>query len=290
MKEFKRYLQLERGLSSNTVQSYLNDVKKCQLYCEELEISTSKVTIEHFRSLLAELQEIGQEASSQARLISSLRAFFTYLQTEDLINNNPTELLESPKLGRKLPDTLSWPEVQSILESVDLGSTSGQRDRAIMETLYGCGLRVSELIDLRISNVYFKEEFVRVLGKGNKERLVPAGTHAIKHLKMYIKEVRVHGPIDLQFTDHVFLNFRGKRLSRVSIFNLVKKLTEKAGIQKTVSPHTFRHSFATHLVDAGADLRAVQEMLGHESITTTEIYTHLDREYLRSAIQFHPRS
>jgi integrase/recombinase XerD len=290
IEEFRRYLKLERGLSNNTVSSYTHDIQNLASYCESFGKSTTSVGIEDIRGFLEQMQSSGQQASSQARFISSLRSFFGYLYSEELIDSDPTELLESPKLGRKLPDTLSVDEIEAIIDQIDLSSSTGQRDRAMIEVLYGCGLRVSELIELRISHVYFKEEFIRILGKGNKERLVPIGHQALKHLKIYIKEVRSHGKIDPKYTDHVFLNHFGRRISRVSVFHLVKKLTQQAGIKKNISPHTFRHSFASHLVDAGADLRAVQNLLGHESITTTEIYTHLDRAYLRAAIENHPRS
>jgi len=234
---------------------------------------------------------LGMIPSSQARILSGIKSFYKYLLVEDLIKNNPAELLESPKKQRKLPDTLSILDINKLIEAIDLSRPDGARNKAIIEVLYSCGLRVSELTELKLSNLYLDIEFVKVLGKGSKERLVPMGGEAIKALKIWIENVRVHIPIKKGEEDLVFLNRRGSRLSRVYIFMLIKQLAELAGIKKSISPHTLRHSFATHLVEGGADLRAVQEMLGHESITTTEIYTHLDREYLRETIvSFHPRN
>ena len=230
-------------------------------------------------------------AYSQARILSGIKAFYKYLMFEELIDKDPTSLIEGPKIGRKLPDTLDYNEIEKILSAIDLSKPEGGRNRAMLEVLYSSGLRVSELVELKIANVYFDVGFLRVVGKGNKERLVPIGREALKYLKIYLEEIRVHVPIKKDFESHVFLNRGGKKITRVMIFLIIKALAAKIWLKKSISPHTFRHSFATHLIEGGADLRAVQEMLGHESITTTEIYTHLDRDYLRQVIQeFHPRS
>lgn len=228
---------------------------------------------------------------SQSRIVSGLKAFFKFLVYEEVITKDPSELLEAPKLGRKLPDTLNFPEIEQLLAAIDLSTPEGTRNRAMLETLYSSGLRVSELIELKISNVHDDVGFLRVIGKGSKERLVPVGREALKHIRLYLEHVRVHVSVQKGFEDHVFLNRRGKALTRVMIFTIIKNLSKAIGLKKNISPHTFRHSFATHLIEGGADLRAVQEMLGHESITTTEIYTHLDRDYLKQVIkQYHPRS
>jgi integrase/recombinase XerD len=243
------------------------------------------------QGFLEYINELGMSAYSQARILSGIKAFYKYLLFEELIEKDPTALIEGPKLGRKLPDTLDYEEIVRMLDCIDLSSPEGGRNRAMLEVLYSSGLRVSELVELKIGNVYFDIGFLRVIGKGNKERLVPVGRDAMKFLKIYLEEIRVHVPVQNGFESHVFLNRRGKKLTRVMIFLIIKDLAAKIGLRKTISPHTFRHSFATHLIEGGADLRAVQEMLGHESITTTEIYTHLDRDYLRQVIQeFHPRS
>jgi integrase/recombinase XerD len=237
------------------------------------------------------ISELGMSAYSQARILSGIKAFYKYLLYEELIEQNPTSQLEGPKLGRKLPDTLAYDEIINLFEAIDLSSPEGGRNRAMLEVLYSSGLRVSELVDLKMGNIYFDIGFLRVVGKGNKERLVPIGRDAMKFLKIYLEEIRVHTTIKKGAESFVFLSKRGAKLSRVSVFLLIKGLAEKIGLKKSISPHTFRHSFATHLIEGGADLRAVQEMLGHSSITTTEIYTHLDRDYLRQVIQeFHPRS
>ena len=291
IKGFKSYLQIERSLSDNSVQAYLRDVKKFANYAIPLDISELKVTRENISGFLAEIQKDNISARSQARVISGIKAFYKYLIIEDYLKVNPTELIESPRIGLKLPDTLSLIEIDKLIAAVDLSTKQGERNRAIIETLYSCGLRVSELIGLQLSNIHFKEGYLKVIGKGDKERLAPIGGRAIKYLTLYINEVRNHQTIKKGHEDFVFLNNRGAKLTRVMIFLIIQKLTEKIGLKKKISPHTFRHSFATHLIEGGADLRAVQEMLGHESITTTEIYTHLDKEYLRSnIIQFHPRS
>ncbi|MBE7178104.1 MAG: site-specific tyrosine recombinase XerD [Mucilaginibacter polytrichastri] len=290
---FQQYLQLEKSLSPNSVQAYLRDVSRFHRYFLQAgdvkipgEISTADI-----RAMLDDAFHLGMEASTQARMLSGIKAFYRFLLIEKVITADPSALLESPRLERRLPDTLSFPEIEKLMEAIDQSKPEGMRNKAILEVLYGCGLRVSELTDLRRSNILWEYECLRVTGKGSKERLVPVGTSALKYLRIWLDEVRVHFPVIRGEEDHVFLNRRGKRLSRVMVFLLIKDLAERAGIRKTISPHTFRHSFATHLIEGGADLRAVQEMLGHESITTTEIYTHLDRDYLRSTImQFHPRS
>jgi integrase/recombinase XerD len=291
IKGFKSYLQIERSLSDNSVQAYIRDVKKFANYAIPLDLSELKITRENISNFLAEIKDNDISARSQARIISGIKAFYKYLIMEDYLKINPTELIESPKIGLKLPDTLSLIEIDKLIAAVDLSNKQGERNRAILETLYSCGLRVSELINLQLSNIHFKSGYLKVIGKGDKERLAPIGGRAIKYLTIYINEVRNHQEIKKGHEDFVFLNNRGAKLTRVMIFLIIQKLTEEIGLKKKISPHTFRHSFATHLIEGGADLRAVQEMLGHESITTTEIYTHLDKEYLRSnIIQFHPRS
>ena len=291
IKGFKSYLQIERSLSDNSVQAYIRDVNKFANYSIPLKISELKVSRLDISNFLAQLNQKDISSRSQARIISGIKAFYKYLIIEDYLKINPTELIESPKIGLKLPDTLSLIEIDTLIGAVDLSNRQGERNRAILETLYSCGLRVSELVNLQLSNIHFKEGYLKVNGKGNKERLAPIGGMAVKYLTIYINEVRNHQIIKKGNEDFVFLNNRGAKLTRVMIFLIIQKLTERVGLKKKISPHTFRHSFATHLIEGGADLRAVQEMLGHESITTTEIYTHLDNEYLRSnIIQFHPRS
>ncbi len=293
IKGFKNYLQLERSLSKNSIEAYLRDVEKLFQYLElkEIEVQPENVEQKQIEEFLVWISELGLNARSQARILSGLKAFYKYLLMEDVIDIAPTELIESPKIGRKLPEVLSIEEINAIIDAIDLSKPEGERNKAMLETLYSCGLRVTELVNLKLSNLLLNEGFVRVVGKGDKERIAPIGSVAVKHIKIYIESKRNHMQnIDKKSEDILFLNRRGKQLTRVMIFTIIKNLAEKAGITKTVSPHTFRHSFATHLVEGGADLRAVQEMLGHESITTTEIYTHLDREYLRQAIlDFHPR-
>jgi integrase/recombinase XerD len=292
-KEFSNYLKLERSLSANSVEAYIHDVVLLQQYVElsALQVSPLSITSKHLQGFLQHINELGMSAYSQARILSGLKSFFKYLLVEELIEKDPTALIEGPKIGRKLPDTLSYPEIEKLLEAIDLSTPEGGRNRAMLEVLYSSGLRVSELVELKIPNIYFDVGFLRVIGKGNKERLVPVGRDALKFLKIYLEEIRVHVPIQKGFDSYAFLNRRGKKLTRVMIFTIIKNLAIKIGLKKTISPHTFRHSFATHLIEGGADLRTVQEMLGHESITTTEIYTHLDRDYLRQVIQeFHPRS
>jgi integrase/recombinase XerD len=291
IKGFKSYLQIERSLSDNSVQAYIRDIKKFASYAIPLNLNELKITRENISDFLAELKDNNISARSQARIISGIKAYYKYLIMEDYIKFNPTELIESPKIGLKLPDTLSLIEIDKLIAAVDLSNSQGERNRAILETLYSCGLRVSELINLQLSNIHFKEGYLKVIGKGDKERLAPIGGRALHYLRIYINEVRNHQSIKKGHEDFVFLNNRGAKLTRVMIFLIIQKLTEVIGLKKKISPHTFRHSFATHLIEGGADLRAVQEMLGHESITTTEIYTHLDKDYLRSnIIQFHPRS
>ena len=291
IKGFKSYLQIERSLSDNSVKAYTRDVKKFANYAIPLELSELKITRENISNFLSEIKDEGISARSQARIISGIKAFYKYLIMEDYLKVNPTELIESPRIGLKLPDTLSLIEIDNLIAGVDLSNKQGERNRAILETLYSCGLRVSELTNLQLSNTHFKQGYLKVIGKGDKERLAPIGGRAIKYLTIYINEIRNHQEIKKGHEDFVFLNNRGSKLTRVMIFLIIQKLTEQIGLKKKISPHTFRHSFATHLIEGGADLRAVQEMLGHESITTTEIYTHLDKEYLRSnIIQFHPRS
>jgi integrase/recombinase XerD len=293
IKGFKSFLKLERSLSPNSIEAYVRDVGKLVQFLDyyNLQISPENVELKHLQDFLKWVNELGMSARSQARMISGIKTFYKYLLLEDVLKSSPAELLESPKVGRKLPDTLSTIEIDRIIEAIDLSKPEGGRNRAILETLYGCGLRVTELTELKISGIFFNEGFLKVIGKGNKERLVPLGSSAQKQILIYMREIRNHLSIGKGNEDILFLNKFGRKLSRVMIFYIIKDLAQKAGIRKTISPHTFRHSFATHLVEGGADLRAVQEMLGHASITTTEIYTHLDREYLRSNIlQFHPRS
>ncbi len=291
---FKGFLAIEKSLSDNSIEAYLRDIEKLTQYLElenKSNLTPSKLTLGDLQHFLATLVELGLSARSQARVISGIKAFYSYLLIENLTDVNPAELLESPKLGRKLPDTLNIEEVQKLIDTVDLSTPNGERNKAILETLYGCGLRVSELVNLKISNIYFEEDFIKVVGKGDKERLVPISGSALKQISIYLNQVRNHTNIAKGFEDFVFLNRSGKSLTRVMIFTIIKQLTEKAGIKKTISPHTFRHSFATHLVNAGADLRAVQDMLGHVSITTTEIYMHLDTNYLHEEIRkYHPRN
>jgi len=282
---------LEKGLSSNSIEAYLNDIDKLSLFLEteQSSLSFQELKLNSFTNFFIWLSQLGFSARSQARISSGLKSFYKYLKLEKIIDENPTELLETPKLPMKIPEVLNIEEIESISSAIDMSKKQGHRDKCIIETLYSCGLRVSELVELKISNLYLDKGFIRVFGKGNKERLVPIGNTAKKFIEIYLNELRNHLEIAKGFEDHLFLNKHGKKISRISIFNIIKDLVAKAGITKNISPHTFRHSFATHLVEGGADLRAVQEMLGHKSITTTEIYTHLDKNYLRSVIlDFHP--
>lgn len=290
-KGFRAYLQLERSLSGNSIEAYLGDVDKLTQYMMvtgDLR-EPGAVDLKMLQGFIRWVSSLGMTSSSQARIISGLRAFYAFCRMEQITMSDPTELLESPKLMRSLPDMLSFGEIDEMIAQIDLSRPEGGRNRAIVETLYSCGLRVSELTELRRSNVHPDIGFIKVIGKGDKERLVPIGREAIRYLKIYLEEWRVHVPVVPGFEDHVFLNRRGRNLSRVMVFYVVRDLALAAGIKKKISPHTLRHSFATHLVEGGADLRAVQEMLGHESITTTEIYTHLDRRYLRETLEkYHP--
>lgn len=293
IKHFGTYLKLERSLSANSIEAYVRDVEKLAQFIDIKYVGLNPLAItgKHLQAFLQYVNELGMSAFSQARILSGIKAFYKYLLFEALIEKDPTALIEGPKLGRQLPDTLSYDEIVKLFEAIDLSSPEGARNRAMLEVLYSSGLRVSELVELKLANVYFDIGFLRVIGKGNKERLIPVGRDALKYLRIYLEEVRVHVPVQKGFESNVFLNRRGKKLTRVMAFLIIKSLAAKIGLKKTISPHTFRHSFATHLIEGGADLRAVQEMLGHESITTTEIYTHLDRDYLRQVIQeFHPRS
>jgi integrase/recombinase XerD len=292
-KNFKIYLKLEKSLSPQSVEAYIHDIKKLQQFLDYHQVSCGplELTYDHIKSFILWVGELGMQPTSQARMISGIRAFYKFLVMDDALAYDPTELIDLPKLGRKLPDTLHQHEIEKMLNSIDLSLPEGQRNQAIIETLYGCGLRVSELVNLKISDLHFNEGFVKVTGKGNKERLVPAGSYMQKSVTNYLQHIRVHIPVKKNAEDIVFLNRRGSKLSRVMIFLMIKDLAAKSGIRKSISPHTFRHSFATQLVEGGADLRAVQEMLGHESITTTEIYTHLNREYLRKMMmEYHPRA
>ena len=288
---YQNYLKIERGLSKNSIFNYTFDINKLVKWMVSNNIKTSPINIEK-ETLQEFIYNIAKELNprSQSRIISGLKGFFNYLIFEEYRATNPLDLIESPKIGRKLPDTLSIEEIDTIISIIDLSKPQGERNRAIIEVLYGCGLRVSELISLKISDLFFDEGFIKVTGKGNKQRFVPIGSLTIKFIDIYRNEIRVHQVIKPNAQDTLFLNRRGNELTRSMIFHIVKELTEKAGIQKNISPHTFRHSFATHLLENGADLRAIQQMLGHESITTTEIYTHLDKRHLSQIINnFHPR-
>lgn len=291
---FKAYLLLERSLSENTIDAYLRDVGKLAefLALAEYDLSPEKLTVDHLSKFLHSLNDLGLGARSQARLLSAIKTFYKYLLMEDMIQIDPTSLLEGPRLPRKIPEVLAYEEIQNMIAAIDLSEAHGVRNRAMLETLYACGLRVSELTDLRMSNLYLDIGFVKVLGKGNKERIVPIGEEAVKHIGLYIEGVRRRMMnIDPEHSNFLFLSRRGRQLSRVMVFMIVKECAKLAGIEKNVSPHTFRHSFATHLIEGGADLKAVQDMLGHESILTTEIYTHLDNDYLRETIlSYHPRN
>jgi len=293
IKDFRTFLKLEKSLSGNSVEAYNADILKLVQYLEfkSLKISPKQVKPEHLTGLLQWINDLGASARTQARVVSGIKAFFKFLIIEDKISDDPTELMETPKIGRKLPDVLSVEEIDNLISGIDLSKPEGHRNRAIIEVLYSCGLRVSELTGLKISNLYLNKGFIRVVGKGDKERLVPIGGKAIREISNYLPDRSNMQDIKKDSQDILFLNRRGRKLTRVMIFTIIKNLAEHTGLMKHVSPHTFRHSFATHLIEGGADLRAVQEMLGHESILTTEIYTHLDKEYLRSTIiSFHPRS
>jgi integrase/recombinase XerD len=293
IRSFTTYLKLEKSLSPNSIEAYENDILKLFSFAKmlDLKISVSNFELAHLQEFVRWLAELGMSARSQARIISGIKSFYKFLLLEKIIEKDPTELLELPKLGKKLPETLSYEEIERMIAQIDRSKAEGERNKAMLETLYSCGLRVSELVELRISHLYFNDSFIRVIGKGDKERLVPIGQQAIDQIELYLDQVRIHVNIQYGYEDYVFLNRRGKNLTRNMVFMIVKDLAARAGIHKNISPHTFRHSFATHLVEGGADLRAVQEMLGHESITTTEIYTHLDRNYLKTEIlDHHPRN
>ena len=284
------YLMLERGLSENTRQCYLDDAKKLINYLNSNNLELKDVTLDTLHNFIAELHDLGISSRSQARIISGIKSFFRFLKLENHIDNNPSLLLESPRIGRKLPEVLSIEEIDEMISCIDLSTNEGQRNRAIIETLYSCGLRVSELINLEINKIFLEEEYIVIKGKGNKERIVPISTVAIHEIMLYLED-RKHLDIKPGEENILFLNRRGRRLTRVMIFYIIKQLAELAGIRKEISPHTFRHSFATHLLEGGANLRAIQQMLGHESISTTEIYIHIDRTRLREEIlTFHPRN
>ncbi len=291
--EYTIFLRLEKSLSENSIEAYINDVKKLDRYLEMTGTLTEpeQVTLNHLKGFIEWINKLGMSPRTQARVISGIKGFYRFLLLEDIIQHDPTALIESPRIGRKLPDILSVQEIDTLLAAIDLSKPEGQRNKAMLETLYSCGLRVSELIELRITNIFSDLGFLKIIGKGNKERLVPISQKALKEIDLYRQDRRRLPVIHKEAENILFLNRRGKKLSRVMIFTIIKELAKKINLKKKISPHTFRHSFATHLIDGGADLRAVQEMLGHESIITTEIYTHLDREYLRDTIiQFHPRS
>jgi len=289
--DYEHYLRIERGLSTNSILNYGRDIKKLIAFLEEHEITEGplKVNKEIVQRFIYDIAKV-VNPRSQARIISGLKSFFSYLVFEDYRKDNPMDLIASPKIGRKLPDTLSSKEIDDLVAAIDLSHPQGERNRAIIETLYGCGLRVTELVNLKLSDLYFDEGFIKVTGKGNKQRFVPISDINKKYISLYANQVRVHVHIQKGFEDIVFLNRRGKQLTRAMIFTIIKQLADKIGLQKTISPHTLRHSFATHLLEGGADLRAIQQMLGHESITTTEVYMHVDRTHLAKVInQFHPR-
>ncbi len=292
LKDYQNYLRIERGLSENTVVNYSFDIQKLINWLDTNQIQVSPIKIDE-NQVQEFIYQLAKKVNprSQSRMISGLKGFFNYLIFEDYRKTNPLELIESPKTGRKLPDTLSQLEIDVIIKTIDLSSTQGERNRAMLETLYSCGLRVSELINLKISDLFFDEGFIQVIGKGNKQRFVPIANVTMKYINIYKNEIRIHENPVKEHQDVLFLNRRGKKLSRAMIFTLIKQLADKAGVRKTISPHTFRHSFATHLLENGADLRAIQQMLGHESITTTEIYMHVNRKHLSEVLmKYHPRS
>ena len=289
---FKYHLQIERSLSENSVSAYLQDVDKLENFViQNFNISPEKIELFHLKKFIQEIHELGISTATQSRILSGIRSYFNYLLIQEFISSDPTELLEFPKTSRKLPDTLSVHEIDLIMNQIDHSLQEGQRNRAILEIIYGCGLRVSEAINLKISDLHFEEDYIMVIGKGDKQRLVPVGEVAKKQVTIYLRQIRPLIPIKKDASDTLFLNRRGSKLSRVMVFLVLKELAQKAGIHKLISPHTLRHSFATHLLEGGADLRAIQEMLGHQSITTTEIYTHVDNQLLRdNIISFHPRN
>ena len=292
-KGFESFLRLEKSLSANSVAAYINDINKLMMFLDEnyKKLPPEKVKLEHLKSFVEHINDRGVSPRTQARTISGIKSFFKYLLMEGKIVADPTSLLESPKIGRKLPDVLSMEEIDMLIDAIELNKSEGQRNKAMLETLYSCGLRVSELVNLKVTNLFFDQGFIKVEGKAGKERLVPISEKAIEEISLYLANYRKTLKINKESENILFLNRRGKKLSRVMIFTIIKGLAERVGLDKKISPHTFRHSFATHLINGGADLRAVQEMLGHESILTTEIYTHLDRNYLKKTMnKFHPRS
>lgn len=291
IKDFVSFLKIEKGLAENSVFAYQNDVAKLRDFAESKNLSPKEIKYSDLKDFVVELYDLGLSARSQARIVSGVKQFFGYLLLEDVIHDDPSELLEMPKIGRKLPEVLTIEEIDALISAVDMSKQEGHRNKAIIETLYSCGLRVSELVNLKFSDLFFEEGFIRVIGKGNKERLVPVSPSVEKEIKLYNDHIRRHQNIVPGNENIVFLNRRGAQLTRVMIFTIIKNLAAAIGLKKSISPHTFRHSFATHLIEGGANLRAIQEMLGHESITTTEIYTHLDQRFLRDAIvSFHPRN
>lgn len=290
IKNFVSYLKIEKGLSENSCISYQNDVEKLKDFAVDQNLKPNKLKLEDLRRFIGQLYDLGLSARSQARIISGIKQFFTYLLLEGIITENHADLLEQPKIGKKLPDVLSIQEIEGLINAVDLTKKEGQRNRAIVETLYSCGIRVSELIELKLSDLYFDEGFIRVIGKGNKQRLVPTSKQMCKEVDNYIHTTR-NQKIKENFSHFLFLNRRGEKMTRVMIFTIVQNLAKKINLGRKISPHTFRHSFATHLIEGGANLRAIQEMLGHESISTTEMYTHLDQRFLKEAIlKYHPRN
>ncbi len=293
IEEYEIFLKFEKNLSENTYHAYIQDINKLVQFIEIVEknLYPENIKIEHLRSFTEWLNGFGLSPRSQARIVSGIKSFFKFLELEELIEENPASLLSAPEIGRKLPEVLSTAEIDTIIDAIDVSTALGHRNRAIIEVLYSCGLRVSELTNLKISNIFYTQEFIKVTGKGDKQRLIPLGSKARKEIDNYMKSFRNHVKAAEGHRDYLFLNRRGKKLTRVMIFTIIKETCKLAGIKKNISPHTFRHSFATHLIDGGADLRVVQEMLGHESITTTEIYTHLDTSYLKDTIlMYHPRS
>lgn len=291
IKDFVSYLKIEKGLAENSWLAYQQDIVKLKSYSESLQKDAEDLKSDDLKNFIAVLYDLGLSARSQARIISGIKQFYAFLLMENIIKEDPSEFLDQPKLGRKLPEVLSMNEIDLLISAIDVSKAEGHRNRAILETLYSCGIRVSELVNLRLSDLYFEEGFIRVIGKGNKERLVPSSLNVEKEIRLYLDHHRLHLNIHKADENIVFLNRRGSKLTRVMIFTIIKQLAEQVGIQKRISPHTFRHSFATHLLEGGANLRAIQEMLGHESITTTEIYTHLNLGFIREAIlNFHPRN
>lgn len=293
IKGYKAYLKIEKGLSENSILAYIRDLKKLIVFLEEYyaSIELKDISEEILSNFTQHIAKQNVAPRTQARIISGIKSFFTYLLLEDVVEYSPADQLEAPKIGQSLPTVLSVDEIEALIAAIDLSKPAGHRDRAILETLYGCGLRVSELINIKIEDLYLDQGFIRIIGKGDKERLVPIGSKAIKEIEFYFESFRNHINIAPESASYLFLNQRGKKLSRVAVFNLIKSLSEKIDLRKNISPHTLRHSFATHLVEGGADIRAVQEMLGHESLVTTEIYAHIDKNYLRSEIiEYHPRS